>query len=226
MAGDLAWREDHFTTASGREVALRIYAERKDLDKLDHAMVSLKKAMRWDEAVYGREYDLDIYMIVAVDFFNMGAMENKGLNIFNTACVLAHPKTTTRCRPFSASRRWWHMSISTTGPATGSPARLVPAQPEGGVYRLSGRRVFRRHELAHAETDRGCDPVAHRPVRRRCRPHGPSGAAGVLYRDLQLLYLTVYEKGAEVVRMLHTCWERNCFARGVTSTLRATMGRR
>lgn len=95
MAGDLQHIEDRFVTMSGRNVTLKIFAEEKDLDKLDYAMTSLKNAMKWDEETYGREYDLDIYMIVAVDFFNMGAMENKGLNIFNTSCVLANAATTT-----------------------------------------------------------------------------------------------------------------------------------
>ncbi|MGB0733128.1 MAG: M1 family aminopeptidase, partial [Pontibacterium sp.] len=95
VAGDLQHTESSFTTASGRDVIIRVFAEEKDLDKLSYSVESLKNAMRWDEEVYGREYDLDIYMIVAVDFFNMGAMENKGLNIFNTSCVLAHPSTTT-----------------------------------------------------------------------------------------------------------------------------------
>ena len=95
VAGKLANTDDTFTTVSGREVLIRLYVEEKDLDKCEHAINSLKNAMKWDEDVYGREYDLDIYMIVAVDDFNMGAMENKGLNIFNTSCVLANPKTTT-----------------------------------------------------------------------------------------------------------------------------------
>ncbi|MCH9782778.1 MAG: aminopeptidase N, partial [Gammaproteobacteria bacterium] len=95
VAGDLACLEDSFRTASGRDVALRLYAEHRDLDKLGHAMDSLKRAMAWDEQVFGREYDLDIFQVVAVSHFNMGAMENKGLNIFNTSCVLAHPATTT-----------------------------------------------------------------------------------------------------------------------------------
>ncbi len=95
VAGDLAHIEDTFTTCSDRKVTLKIYVEPKDLDKCEHAMSSLKNSMRWDEEVYGREYDLDIFMIVAVDDFNMGAMENKGLNIFNTSCVLAKPETTT-----------------------------------------------------------------------------------------------------------------------------------
>ena len=95
VAGDLVSLDDSFTTCSGREITLQIFVEAKDLDKCDHAMLSLKNAMRWDEEIYGREYDLDIFMIVAVDDFNMGAMENKGLNIFNTSCVLANPQTTT-----------------------------------------------------------------------------------------------------------------------------------
>ncbi|MGD8886679.1 MAG: M1 family aminopeptidase, partial [Gammaproteobacteria bacterium] len=84
VAGKLAKIDDTFTTMSGREVALHIYVQPHNADKCDHAMASLKKAMKWDEEVYGREYDLDIYMIVAVDDFNMGAMENKGLNVFNS----------------------------------------------------------------------------------------------------------------------------------------------
>ena len=95
VAGTLAVVEDSFTTMSGRHVKLQIFVEEKDLDKCSHAMLSLKNSMRWDEQTYGREYDLDIFMIVAVDDFNMGAMENKGLNIFNTSAVLANPKTTT-----------------------------------------------------------------------------------------------------------------------------------
>ncbi|GJL61269.1 MAG: aminopeptidase N [Nitrospirales bacterium] len=95
VAGDLACLDDTYVTASGRQVMLCIYAAPKDLDKLEHAMASLKQAMKWDEDVYGREYDLDLFNIVAVDDFNMGAMENKSLNIFNTKYVLAHPDTAT-----------------------------------------------------------------------------------------------------------------------------------
>ena len=94
VAGDLVSLDDTFVTCSGQKVKLQIFVEEKDLDKCDHAMLSLKNAMAWDEEVYGREYDLEVYMIVAVDDFNMGAMENKGLNIFNTSCVLANPSTT------------------------------------------------------------------------------------------------------------------------------------
>ena len=96
VAGDLVCRTDRFTTCSGRDVALQIYVHEHNRDKCDHAMRSLKKAMAWDEQVYGREYDLDCYMIVAVDDFNMGAMENKGLNIFNSCYVLATPEAQPR----------------------------------------------------------------------------------------------------------------------------------
>jgi len=95
VAGDLECVEDRFTTLSGREVKLQIFSEAHNIDKVGHGMTSLKNAMKWDEQAYGREYDLDIFMIVAVESFNMGAMENKGLNIFNTSCVLARPDTTT-----------------------------------------------------------------------------------------------------------------------------------
>lgn len=95
VAGDLWCVEDTFTTMTERNVALRIYVEPENIDKCQHAMTSLKKSMRWDEEVYGREYDLDIFMIVAVNDFNMGAMENKGLNIFNSSAVLARAETAT-----------------------------------------------------------------------------------------------------------------------------------
>ena len=95
VAGDLGYIEDTFTTSSGRKVELGIFSEHANVDQLDHAMRSVKRAMKWDEERYGLEYDLDIYNIVAVNDFNMGAMENKGLNIFNTALTLAKPSTAT-----------------------------------------------------------------------------------------------------------------------------------
>ncbi|MGB5416778.1 MAG: M1 family aminopeptidase, partial [Polyangiales bacterium] len=95
VAGDLVSHEGAFTTASGREVALEIWVEPANADKCEHALASLQAAMRWDEERYGLEYDLDVYMVVAVDDFNMGAMENKGLNVFNSKYVLAKPSTAT-----------------------------------------------------------------------------------------------------------------------------------
>ena len=93
VAGDLVRQDDQFTTLSGRNVDLQIFVEAHNSHKCDHALNSLKRSMVWDEQKYGREYDLDLFMIVAVDDFNMGAMENKGLNIFNSDCVLADPAT-------------------------------------------------------------------------------------------------------------------------------------
>ena len=95
VAGDLVANSDSFTTCGGREVALNIYVRDGDLPRTGHAMESLKKSMKWDEEVFGREYDLDLFNIVAVSDFNMGAMENKGLNVFNTKYVLADPETAT-----------------------------------------------------------------------------------------------------------------------------------
>ena len=101
VIADLDVLTDSYTTSEGREVTLELYAKSADIDKCDVGMQALKDAMRWDEVNYGRAYDLDRYMIVAVSQFNMGAMENKGLNIFNTACVLSSPETTTDARSFS-----------------------------------------------------------------------------------------------------------------------------
>ncbi|MEO1850378.1 MAG: M1 family aminopeptidase, partial [Psychrobacter sp.] len=101
VIADLDVLTDSYTTSEGRDVLLEVYAKSADIDKCDVGMQALKDAMRWDEVNYGRAYDLDRYMIVAVSQFNMGAMENKGLNIFNTACVLSSPETTTDARSFS-----------------------------------------------------------------------------------------------------------------------------
>ena len=105
VGGDLACVEDDFRTMSGRDVTLRIYVEPGKEDRCGYAMDSLKRAMRWDEEVFGREYDLDIFMIVAVSDFNMGAMENKGLNVFNDKYVLASARHRDRRRLSPASRR-------------------------------------------------------------------------------------------------------------------------
>ncbi len=214
VAGDLEYIEDNYTTMSGRKIALRIFVEQKDLDKCDHAMRSLKHAMRWDEQVYGREYDLDIFMIVAVDAFNMGAMENKGLNIFNTAAVLAKPDTTTdatfqRVEAIVAHeyfhnwsgnrvtcRDWFQLSLK-----------------EGfTVFRDSefssdlGSRTVKRVEdvslLRTAQFSEDAGPMAH--------PVQPAS-----FMEISNFYtLTVYEKGCEVVRMYHTLLGPELFRRG------------
>jgi aminopeptidase N len=201
VAGDLACLEDRFATSSGRAVALRIYAEHHDLDKLDFAMDSLKRSMRWDEEVYGREYDLDIYMIVAVSHFNMGAMENKGLNIFNTSCVLAHPDTTTdqgyqRVEAVVAHeyfhnwsgnrvtcRDWFQLSLK-EGFTVFRDQEFSADMHSRAVKRVEDVDMLRTIQFAE---DGG--PMAH-PVR-------PDE-----YQKIDNFYtVTIYEKGAEVVRM-------------------------
>jgi aminopeptidase N len=214
VAGDLDPVEDRFTTASGREVTLRIYVESKDLDKCDHAMVSLKNAMRWDETVYGREYDLDIFNIVAVDDFNMGAMENKSLNIFNTSCVLARPETTTdagfqRVESVVAHeyfhnwsgnrvtcRDWFQLSLK-EGFTVFRDAQFSADMGSPTVKRVEDVTLLRTAQFAE---DAG--PMAH-PVR-------PDS-----YMEISNFYtVTIYEKGAEVVRMLHQLLGPEGFRRG------------
>lgn len=117
VAGKLVALEERIRTASGKEKLLQVWVEPHDLPKTRHAMDSLIHAIRWDEARFGLELDLDRFMIVAVGDFNMGAMENKGLNIFNTKYVLANPETATDT-DFATSKPWWATSTSITGPAT------------------------------------------------------------------------------------------------------------
>ena len=124
-----SWRT--FETKSGRVVDLRIYAEAKNIDRCDFAMASLKRAMRWDEDRFGLEYDLDLFNIVAVDDFNMGAMENKSLNLFNSRLVLATPESATDTA-FARIEGVIGHEYFTTGPETRGVQRLVPALPEGG----------------------------------------------------------------------------------------------
>ena len=202
VAGDLASIDDTFVTCSDREIELRIFVEEKDIDKCDHAMLSLKKSMRWDEEVYGREYDLDIFMIVAVDDFNMGAMENKGLNVFNTSCVLASPKTTT---DFSFQRveavvahEYFH---NWSGNRVTCRDWFQLSLKEGfTVYRdsefsadMGSRTVKRVEDVSFLQTLQFAEdggPMAH-----SVRPDS--------YMEISNFYtVTIYEKGAEVVRMI------------------------
>lgn len=204
VAGDLLHLDDEFVTASGRPVQLQIFTEPHNLDKVGYAMDSLKRAMRWDEEVYGREYDLDIYMIVAVDSFNMGAMENKGLNIFNTACVLATPGTTTdagfqRVESVVAHeyfhnwsgnrvtcRDWFQLSLK-EGFTVFRDQQFSADMNSEALCRVND--VMR---LRSAQFPEDAGPLAH-PVR-------PAS-----YMEINNFYTaTVYEKGAEVVRMLHS----------------------
>jgi aminopeptidase N len=204
VAGALSVVEDSFTTMSGHEIPLQIFVEDKDLDKCDHAMLSLKNSMRWDEQAYGREYDLDIFMIVAVDDFNMGAMENKGLNIFNTSAVLANPKTTTdasflRVEGIVAHeyfhnwsgnrvnvRDWFQLSLK-EGFTVFRDCQFSADMNSPTVKRIEDVSYLRTHQFAE---DGG--PMAH-----QVQPDS--------YMEINNFYtLTVYEKGAEIVRMYHS----------------------
>lgn len=214
VAGDLWCVEDSFTRQSGREVTLRIYVEPENIDKCDHAMVSLKKSMRWDEEVYGREYDLDIFMIVAVNDFNMGAMENKGLNIFNSSCVLARAETATDAahqrvegvvaheyfHNWSGNRvtcrDWFQLSLK-EGFTVFRDAEFSADMNSRTVKRIEDVAYLRTHQFAE---DAG--PMAH-PVR-------PDS-----FIEISNFYtLTVYEKGAEVVRMVRTLLGSEGFRKG------------
>jgi aminopeptidase N len=214
VAGDLCLHQDSFTTRSGREVAIRVYTDHHNQGRCDHAISALKNAMRWDEKVYGREYDLDIFMIVAVDAFNMGAMENKGLNIFNAACVLASPETTTddayqRIEAIVAHeyfhnwsgnrvtcRDWFQLSLK-EGFTVFRDAAFSADIHDRAVKRIEDVRLLRSMQFVE---DAG--PMAH-PVR-------PAE-----YQEISNFYtLTVYEKGAEVVRMIHRLAGPAGFRRG------------
>lgn len=214
VAGDLWCIEDTFVTMSQRKVTLRIFVEPENVDKCQHAMDSLKKSMRWDEEVYGREYDLDIFMIVAVNDFNMGAMENKGLNIFNSSAVLARAETATdaahqRVEAIVAHeyfhnwtgnrvtcRDWFQLSLKegfTVFRDSGFSADMNSAT----VKRIQDVAYLRTHQFAE---DAG--PMAH-----AVRPDS--------FIEISNFYtLTVYEKGAEVVGMIHTLLGVEGFRKG------------
>lgn len=215
VAGDLAVAEDRFTTMSGRDVALQIFVEHGKESRCGHAMESLKKAMRWDEERFGLEYDLDIYMIVAVSDFNMGAMENKGLNVFNDKYVLADPDTATDS-DYSfieaivaheyfhnwtgnrvTLRDWFQLSLK-EGLTVFRDQEFSADVRSGAVKRIQDVRTLRARQFPE---DAG--PLAH-PVR-------PSS-----YIEINNFYTaTVYEKGAELVRMIQTIVGRDGFTRGV-----------
>ena len=214
VAGDLWCVEDSFTTMNQRDVALRIYVEPENIDKCQHAMNSLKKSMRWDEETYGREYDLDIFMIVAVNDFNMGAMENKGLNIFNSSAVLARAETATdaahqRVEAIVAHeyfhnwsgnrvtcRDWFQLSLK-EGFTVFRDAGFSSDMNSATVKRIQDVAYLRTHQFAE---DAG--PMAH-----AVRPES--------FIEISNFYtLTVYEKGSEVVGMIRTLVGAEGFRKG------------
>lgn len=204
VAGDLEVLEDQFTTMSGRHVCLRIFSEPHNISQCAYAMDVLKRCMRWDEQTYGREYDLDIFMIVAVEDFNMGAMENKGLNIFNTSCVLASPDTATDAAYLRVEavvaheyfhnwsgnrvtcRDWFQLSLKEGFTV------LRDADFSGDMNSKSVKRIEDVSFLRSVQFAEDAGPLAH-PVRPQS------------YIEISNFYTTtIYEKGAEVVGMYRT----------------------
>jgi len=215
VAGDLVAHPDRFVTRSGREVALNVWVRPEDADKCAFAMESLKKAMRWDEEKYGREYDLDVFNIVAVDDFNMGAMENKGLNIFNASAVLASPETATdanfeRIEGIIAHeyfhnwtgnritcRDWFQLCLK-EGLTVFRDSQFTADQRSAAVKRIRDVTLLRARQFRE---DAG--PLAH-PV----RPES--------FVEINNFYTaTVYEKGAELVGMLRRLVGDEAYARAL-----------
>ncbi len=215
VAGDLVSIKDYFTTKSGRHVDLGIYVRAGDEDKCDHAMRSLKESMRWDEEVFGLEYDLDVFNIAAVSDFNMGAMENKGLNVFNTKYVLAKPDTATDTDYLGIEaviaheyfhnwtgnrvtcRDWFQLSLK-EGLTVYRDQEFSADMASRAVKRIGDVRGLR---AAQFREDAG--PLAH-PVQPKS------------YLAIDNFYTaTVYNKGAEVIRMMATILGRAAFRKGM-----------
>jgi len=215
VAGNFDLLSDTFTTCSGREVVLEIFVDKGNLSKSHHAMASLKHSMKWDEETFGLEYDLDIYMIVAVDFFNMGAMENKGLNVFNSKFVLADETSATDVDYFNIEaviaheyfhnwtgnrvtcRDWFQLSLK-EGLTVFRDQQFSADMTSASVTRIQNVRVLRSLQFAE---DAG--PMAH-PIRPE------------KVMEMNNFYtLTVYEKGSEVIRMLHTLLGKDNFRKGM-----------
>ena len=214
VAGDLALMTDRFTTASGREVELRIYSEPHNIGQCEYAMGALKRAMRWDEERFGREYDLDIYMIVAVEDFNMGAMENKGLNIFNTSCVLASPDTAVDAAYLRVEAVIAHEYFHNWS------GNRVTCRDWFQLSLKEGFTVFRDAEFTadmHSRTVKRIEDVADLRSRQFAEDSGPMAhpVRPDSYMEISNFYTsTVYEKGAEVVGMMRTLAGEEGFRRG------------
>ncbi|WP_371193119.1 aminopeptidase N [Glaciecola sp. SC05] len=215
VAGHFDLLEDRFISSEGREIALQVFVDEGRLNQAEHAMTSLKKAMRWDEETFDLAYDLDIYMIVAVDFFNMGAMENKGLNVFNSKFVLAEPNTATDEDYFNIEsiiaheyfhnwtgnrvtcRDWFQLSLK-EGLTVFRDQKFSADMSSELSCRIKQVKVMREHQFAE-----DASPMSH-PIRPE----------EVL--EMNNFYtVTVYDKGAEVIRMMHTLLTPAGFGRGM-----------
>ncbi len=215
VAGDFDLLRDSFTTRSGRDVALELFVDRGNLDRADWAMESLKRSMRWDETRFGLEYDLDIYMIVAVDFFNMGAMENKGLNVFNSKFVLARAATATDADYLNIERVIGHEYFHNW---TGN---RITCRDWFQLSLKEGLTVFRDQEFS---SDVGSRPVNRIANARTMRASQFAEDASPMAHPIRpekviemnnFYTLTVYEKGSEVIRMMHTLLGEDKFQAGI-----------
>lgn len=215
VAGDLEYSQDDYITQSRRKINLRIFSEKGEKDKCHHAMESLKKAMQWDEEAYGREYDLDIFMIAVIDDFNMGAMENKGLNIFNAQTILADPNSATDA-DYSyitkvvgheyfhnwtgdriTCRDWFQLSLK-EGLTVFREQEFSESLGNPATERINTVRQLRSMQFAE---DAG--PLAH--------PVQPDS-----YIEINNFYtMTVYEKGAEIIRMMKVLVGPELFRKGM-----------
>jgi len=215
VAGNLSCVEDHFQTAAGRDITLQIFTEEHHIHQCNHAMDSLKRAMLWDEQRFGLEYDLDLFMIVAVDDFNMGAMENKGLNIFNCRLVFASPETATDGDYMAIEavigheyfhnwtgnrvtcRDWFQLSLK-EGLTVFRDQEFTADMHSRSAKRIEDVRLLRTHQFAE-----DASPMAH-PIR-------PSS-----YIEINNFYtVTIYEKGAEIVRLYQSLLGAQGFRKGM-----------
>ena len=215
VAGDFDVLRDTFTTRSGRDVALELFVDRGNLDRASWAMTSLKNSMKWDEQRFGLEYDLDIYMIVAVDFFNMGAMENKGLNVFNSKFVLARAETATDKDYLNIERVIGHEYFHNW---TGN---RVTCRDWFQLSLKEGLTVFRDQEFSSDLGSRAVNRISNvRTMRGLQFAEDASPMAHPIRPDMVIemnnfYTLTVYEKGSEVIRMMHTLLGEENFQRGM-----------
>ncbi len=215
VAGDLAFIEDEFITRSGRKVELRVYTEQRNIDKCDYAMQSLVRAMRWDEQRFDLEYDLDIYNIVATDNFNMGAMENKSLNIFNTKYVLARPETATDLDYQGVESVIGHEYFHNW---TGN---RVTCRDWFQLTLKEGLTVFRDQEFSSDMQSRAVKRIRDaRDLRNRQFPEDAGSMSHPIrpdqYSEINNFYtMTVYQKGAAIIRMYHTLLGEEGFQKGM-----------
>ena len=215
VAGDLALVEDHFTTRSGRDVALRIYVEAENLDRCEHAMESLINSMRWDEERFDLEYDLNIYHIVATNDFNMGAMENKSLNIFNSKYVLARPDTATDMDYQGIEGVIGHEYFHNW---TGN---RVTCRDWFELTLKEGLTVFRDEEFSADMQSRAVKRIrVVRDLRSRQFPEDDGPMSHPIrpdqYVEINNFYTaTVYQKGATIIRMYHTLLGESGFQKGM-----------